>query len=210
MQDEKTVRALRRLGARRHPLILVMAGHGPMGHEAAARSGFLSELVSAAPGRVTDASDTKAAALEMMQKGTDLILFAGGDGTARDIFDVVGERVPLLGIPAGVKMQSAVFSLPSLTPNRTLDQIEALGTYGLDNPAYTLEFTTSAGKTHEIEVGGQNPGGAAYYVRVDDSNDVYLIPSYVLDPFFEFLVTPPYIEPSPTPSATAEPTEPSS
>lgn len=110
LAGEKTVRALQRLDARRHPLILMMAGHGPMGHEAAARAGFLSELVSAAPGQVTDARDTKAAALEMMHKGADLILFAGGDGTARDIFDVVGDRVPLLGIPAGVKMQSAVFA----------------------------------------------------------------------------------------------------
>lgn len=110
LAGEKAVRALDRLEAKRHPLVLLMTGHGPMGHEAAARSGFLTELVSAHPGQVTDAGDTKAAALEMMQKGADLILFAGGDGTARDIFDVVGERVPLLGIPAGVKMQSAVFA----------------------------------------------------------------------------------------------------
>jgi predicted polyphosphate/ATP-dependent NAD kinase len=110
LAGEKTVRALHRLEAKRHPLVLLMTGHGAMGHEAAARSGFLSELVSTPKSPVTDARDTKAAALEMMQKGADLILFAGGDGTARDIFDVVGDRVPLLGIPAGVKMQSAVFA----------------------------------------------------------------------------------------------------
>ncbi|MGE4249481.1 MAG: ATP-NAD kinase family protein, partial [Parvibaculaceae bacterium] len=106
----KTLRALARLAAKRQPLVALLTGHGPMGHEAAARLGFLAELVSVCPRTATDAADTRAAALEMMRKPVDLILFAGGDGTARDIFDVVGDRTPLLGIPAGVKMQSAVFA----------------------------------------------------------------------------------------------------
>jgi predicted polyphosphate/ATP-dependent NAD kinase len=107
---ERAVRALKRLDATGRSLISLTAGHGPMGHEAAAQAGFLAELVSPHPGTITNASDTKAAALDLVHKSVDLILFAGGDGTARDIIDVVSERAPLLGIPAGVKMQSAVFA----------------------------------------------------------------------------------------------------
>lgn len=57
------------------------------------------------------AGDTKAAARRFREANVDLILFCGGDGTARDIFEVIGRDIPLLGIPAGVKMYSAVFAV---------------------------------------------------------------------------------------------------
>jgi len=55
--------------------------------------------------------DTRKAVRAFLENGTDLVLFCGGDGTARDVFDVCGSDVPLLGIPAGVKMYSAVFAI---------------------------------------------------------------------------------------------------
>ena len=60
---------------------------------------------------ISSSEDTKKAVSHFMKEGADLILFCGGDGTARDIFDVVGRNVPILGIPAGVKMYSAVFAV---------------------------------------------------------------------------------------------------
>ncbi len=59
----------------------------------------------------TTSEDTKKAAKKFQEAGVDLVLFCGGDGTARDILDIIGKEIPILGIPAGVKMYSAVFAI---------------------------------------------------------------------------------------------------
>jgi predicted polyphosphate/ATP-dependent NAD kinase len=59
----------------------------------------------------TEAKDTKDVVRWFMQQDVDVILFAGGDGTARDICEVIQTQIPVLGIPAGVKIHSGVFAV---------------------------------------------------------------------------------------------------
>jgi len=66
----------------------------------------------------TNQNDTLAAAKSFMELGVELIVFCGGEGTARDIVSLIEKKVPVLGIPSGVKMYSGVFGI---SPTRTAD-----------------------------------------------------------------------------------------
>jgi predicted polyphosphate/ATP-dependent NAD kinase len=88
---------------------------GPMGEDLARESGFNPHVVGTLPPGPTSAGDTRRAAQLMLELLVDLLLFAGGDGTARDIYAALGgapgaATLPVLGIPAGVKIHSAVFA----------------------------------------------------------------------------------------------------
>lgn len=93
---------------------------GSMGQRVAESLGFSVSVVDIAVGETTTGQDTRNAVLRMNELNLDLLLFAGGDGTARDICDVVRPEQPTLGIPAGVKMQSGVFAV---TPHAAGDLI---------------------------------------------------------------------------------------
>ena len=110
--------ALRKLEPIREELHILTAS-GDMGENQCKALGFRYEVVhqtrriGSGPGLErgvdTDSADTVKAASIMAERGAELILFAGGDGTARDICRAVGTRAAALGIPAGVKIYSPVY-----------------------------------------------------------------------------------------------------
>ena len=82
---------------------------GVMGADALADLGFHVEILGTSRSP-TSAADTRTAATELARH-VDVLMFAGGDGTARDLAEVLPKQVVVIGVPAGVKMHSGVFTV---------------------------------------------------------------------------------------------------
>lgn len=104
---------------------------GDMGAVVLDRLGLPCRVLGSAAGELSSAADTRAAARALKDEGVDIIVFAGGDGTARDLFDELGSDFPVLGIPAGVKMHSGVFAVSPEAAGELLAQLAAGGLVGL-------------------------------------------------------------------------------
>ncbi|MGB2962673.1 MAG: ATP-NAD kinase family protein [Anaerolineales bacterium] len=111
----RAAEAMRTLKKSASDLEKLLTYPGEMGENVAVGCGFSPNIIGDISHGNTTAEDTRRAAQEMLGLGVDLILFAGGDGTARNICEAVGDTVPAIGIPAGVKIHSAVFGV---TPAR--------------------------------------------------------------------------------------------
>ncbi len=108
--QERAREALRPLSSIKDAINLLSCP-GDMGADVSRSLGFAPRLVAPDITPPTSAADTRRAAEAMQARDTNLILFVGGDGTARDMFEALDESVPVLGIPAGVKVLSAVYSV---------------------------------------------------------------------------------------------------
>ena len=59
----------------------------------------------------TSAETTREAVAVLCEAGIDLLLYAGGDGTTRDIIEALpNSDMPVIGVPGGVKMHSGCFA----------------------------------------------------------------------------------------------------
>lgn len=84
---------------------------GEMGEDEAKACGFIPTVIGEKHEGLTTAVDTKEGAKAMLKMNVDMILFAGGDGTARDIYDAVNDQIAVVGIPTGTKMHSGVYAV---------------------------------------------------------------------------------------------------
>jgi len=95
--------------------IIIVTCRGSMGASVASEFNFPVELISHQPSDVTTRKDTEIVCMEFVERKVDLVVFVGGDGTARDISVIVNSlsgRIPgFIGVPSGVKMFSGIFAV---------------------------------------------------------------------------------------------------
>ena len=83
---------------------------GDMGENIARACDMNFSVIAPFKPGMSGAAQTGVAARNIRDAGVDLLIFSGGDGTARDIAAAIGDTIPCLGIPAGVKVYSGVFA----------------------------------------------------------------------------------------------------
>jgi predicted polyphosphate/ATP-dependent NAD kinase len=88
----------------------IITASGDMGANLCCQMGFTTTEVYRCE-TTTSSQDTQQAVTCLLEQQLDLLLFAGGDGTARDIYAVVEDKLPVLGVPAGVKIHSGVYGI---------------------------------------------------------------------------------------------------
>jgi predicted polyphosphate/ATP-dependent NAD kinase len=100
--------------------VSLLVAPGEMGEQHVEGFVVLFEVVGEI-GQETSAEDTKRLAREMGARDIELLIFVGGDGTARDIYDAVGSSVPVVAVPAGVKVFSAAFAVSARAAAEMVD-----------------------------------------------------------------------------------------
>jgi predicted polyphosphate/ATP-dependent NAD kinase len=100
--------------------ILFIAAPGKMGADILKDTEFNFKTIGEID-EITTADDTKRIAKQMLDSQIELLIFCGGDGTARDIYDAVRLKIPVIAVPSGVKMFSSAFTL---NPKAAAEMIE--------------------------------------------------------------------------------------
>ncbi len=101
--------------------ILFLVAPGKMGENYVQNKGFEYKVIGEI-GENTTAEDTKRIAKQMIEKNIKIFSFVGGDGTARDIYDAIGIKKPVVAIPGGVKMYSSVFAVNPRAAAQIIDK----------------------------------------------------------------------------------------
>lgn len=106
-------------------MVSFIAAPGVMGADVLVDRDVAPDVIDLELPEVTSAEDTRQATRLLCAAGIDLLLFAGGDGTARDIVDAFGPAPSVLGIPGGVKMHSGVFATTPVAAAELINKLAA-------------------------------------------------------------------------------------
>lgn len=104
--------------------IIVYCANDLMGEMAAQALGFKTQVVfQTDKPEHTTAEDTENTVKALLAEHVDILLFAGGDGTARNVCKIVGDKFPVLGIPAGCKIHSGVYAVTPKAAGRVVEMM---------------------------------------------------------------------------------------
>lgn len=191
---ERAVVALEALQSTRSDVDLLVYG-GSMGEDAAVSAGFDPIVVGSPVGEETTAADTRDAVRAFVDRKVDLILFVGGDGTAVDVamaLQEAGTSVPVVGVPAGVKVYSSVFGVTPREAGRiagTAGETESREVVDLDESRYRdgevrseLKAVLDVPIAEAVQASKQVIGGSTQGLATAMAEEVVPGTTYVLGP----------------------------
>jgi predicted polyphosphate/ATP-dependent NAD kinase len=100
--------------------ITMVVAPGKMGERYSSGCDMPFKVIGTVDGGTSE-EDTKRISKEMVRKGAELLIFVGGDGTARDIYDAIRSTIPVVAVPAGVKVFSSVFAVSARAAAEMVD-----------------------------------------------------------------------------------------
>ena len=179
----------------RAPQAELLAYGGVMGADEAHDAGFDPEIVGMPAAEETTPADTREAVRAFIERGVDLVLFVGGDGTAVDVaetLDGLDADVPILGVPAGVKVYSSVFAVSPRAAGRIaadFDRTETREVNDIDEDAYRegevrseLRALAEVPVAEELQSSKQFGGGSVDNLIEAVASEVEAGVTYVLGP----------------------------
>ena len=191
---ERAVRALEALRERSTDVSLYTWG-GDMGENEAVAAGWEPNVLGRPQGSDTSVEDTRRAVERFVDVGVDLILFVGGDGTAVDVserLEDLDSTIPILGVPAGVKVFSSVFAVSPEAAGQlvaTFQDVESREVNDIDETAYRegevraeLKAIARVPVDGELQTSKQVLGGDVESLAKGFADDVEDGVTYVLGP----------------------------
>lgn len=191
---DRAVAALESLRSHAEDIVLITYGD-PMGEREALAAGFDPEIVGEPESSETTAADTREAVRLVVDASVDLLLFVGGDGTAVDVAETLEKLsadVPILGVPAGVKIYSAVFAVTPEAAGRiaaTASRTEAREVNDIDEEAYRdgevrseLRAVARVPVADDVQSSKQLSGGTVESLAAGFAADVKPGVTYVFGP----------------------------